>query len=91
MEQSFWGRLLKAFLVPKFPDMKCESFLYNNMEHSLREKKEHTHAHFFFSFFFFLPAFLGLLFSRCCIKLDFVSIIIKMWSVSVTKHTFQGS
>lgn len=32
-----------------------------------------------------------LLFSRYYIKLDFVSIIIKMWSVSVTKHTFQGS
>lgn len=90
MEQSFWGWLLKAFLVPKFPDMKCESFLYNNVEHSLRGKKEHAHTLFFY-FFFFLPAFLGLLFSRCCIKLDFVSIIIKMWSVSVTKHTFQGS
>lgn len=48
MEQSFCGWLLKAFLVPKFPDMKCESFLYNNVEHSLRKKKEHTRTLFFF-------------------------------------------
>lgn len=49
MEQSFCGWLSKAFLVSKFPDMKYESFLYNNMEHSLRKKKEHTHTLFFFS------------------------------------------
>lgn len=85
MGQSFWRLFMESFLVPKFYNMKCESFLHNNMEHSLLKKKKRN------TLFFFLPVFLVLLFSRCCIKLDFVSIIIKMWSVSVTKHTFQGS
>lgn len=85
MGQSFWRLFMETFLVPEFNNMKCESFLHNNTEHSLKKKKRETH------FFFSLPVFLVLLFSRCCIKLDFVSIIIKMWSVSVTKHTFQGS
>lgn len=74
--QTFRGLLTKTFAVPKSHNTKCGSFPHNDMEHGFKEgkggKKKAHH------FFFFLMAFLVLLFRRCCIKLDFVSIIIKM-------------